>query len=949
MKKLLLVIITFLLCFTLVNAEDSSFLVKDVKVVKSSDGVVLNDKSNVNAIFNDLNQQIKYEATIENKSDKKLYLNFIEVENSSEKFMEYKLDNKSENKVLEPNSSSKINFYVNTLEVEGAGRNLDDNIKINFMISDKIFNPNTFSNILDLIILLVILGVVTYFVKKNKKVQTMILVIGVSIIGIEFVYANNYIEVPLPGNIKYQSQNNIISTGTTLNDKQADYTNAKEVWAYYDKVKNVEVKSLIKEPKEYYKKFDLTENKTGRVMAYLVENNDKDTPYDLKIMSKGVVIANKDSSFMFSFPNTEKVEGLTNVDFRNATTMQGMFIGNENLKKVEIEAIELSNTVDTSYMFYDCEKIEHTKDDFDLTNVINKTMMFIPYLYNEVKTGAQKEIEDTLSKSPTETNIRGNILRNDTINNKYPVYYYRGEVNNNNVKFANFCWKIVRTTETGGVKIIYNGTPNDDGTCKESEDDIIIGNSAFNASNKTLSGVGYMTNDTKHIKKNIVEKTESIVFIDNHYMANDTNEYYYSKDIKYENGQYILINPIKTLWKDKYKELEGYYTCKNTTLDGCSTIYQVVRTSENSHYVYKYSNGATNDNTIYIMGKGYKKNNDGTYSLKDIIKLTNMDWNEQSKELSENNDLYGCRGLKNETCDKINYIHITNYVGGYIEEIIDNRIYAEDVEYIDGKYVLKNIYNSTSWYKDKKMILEKYKYTCLNETKECEKVYHIDATNNLYYSSYIELSNGETIDTFLEKAFENKYDSSVKTYVENWYENNLISYTSLIEDTVWCNNRKIEEGPFSFNNKAEETTYNRFSTSVNITKDTPKIDLNCEQINDSFTVNKNNGNGKLKYPIGLITYYEAFLSGYGSGSYNYATESYLAKPTSTVRYSTMSPSYIDSNNEAVILCLKSNSSMACKPSDIVGVRPAISLKQGIKYTSGNGTKENPYVIEEIEK
>ena len=169
MKKLLLVIITFLLCFTLVNAEDSSFLVKDVKVVKSSDGVVLNDKSNVNAIFNDLNQQIKYEATIENKSDKKLYLNFIEVENSSEKFMEYKLDTKSENKVLEPNSSSKINFYVNTLEVEGAGRNLDDNIKINFMISDKIFNPNTFSNILDLIILLLIsLFVLFYFSLQNK-------------------------------------------------------------------------------------------------------------------------------------------------------------------------------------------------------------------------------------------------------------------------------------------------------------------------------------------------------------------------------------------------------------------------------------------------------------------------------------------------------------------------------------------------------------------------------------------------------------------------------------------------------------------------------------------------------------------------------------------------------------------------------------------------------------
>ena len=122
---------------------------------------------------------------------------------------------------------------------------------------------------------------------------------------------------------------------------------------------------------KYFKEFDLTENKTGRVMAYLTENNDKDTPYDLTIMSQGVVIANPDASFMFSFPNTEKVEGLSNVDFRNTTTMQGMFIGNEKLEKIDTEAIELKSTIDTSYMFYDCEEIEHSKSDFNLENVTN--------------------------------------------------------------------------------------------------------------------------------------------------------------------------------------------------------------------------------------------------------------------------------------------------------------------------------------------------------------------------------------------------------------------------------------------------------------------------------------------------------------------------------------------------------------------------------------------------
>ena len=39
------------------------------------------------------------------------------------------------------------------------------------------------------------------------------------------------------------------------------------------------------------------------------------------------------------------------------------------------------------------------------------------------------------------------------------VYYYRGQVNNNNVIWADKCWKIVRTTFTGGIKMIYNGLP----------------------------------------------------------------------------------------------------------------------------------------------------------------------------------------------------------------------------------------------------------------------------------------------------------------------------------------------------------------------------------------------------------------------------------------------------------------------------------------------------------
>ena len=47
--------------------------------------------------------------------------------------------------------------------------------------------------------------------------------------------------------------------------------------------------------------------------------------------------------------------------------------------------------------------------------------------------------------------------RKGTENDEYPVYYYRGATADNNVMFANLCWKMVRTTSTGGVKLVYNG------------------------------------------------------------------------------------------------------------------------------------------------------------------------------------------------------------------------------------------------------------------------------------------------------------------------------------------------------------------------------------------------------------------------------------------------------------------------------------------------------------
>ena len=73
-------------------------------------------------------------------------------------------------------------------------------------------------------------------------------------------------------------------------------------------------------------------------------------------------------------------------------------------------------------------------------------------------------------------------------------YYYRGNVTNNYVKFADKYWRIVRINGDGTVRVIYDGTSAH--TNGESSEDRQIGTSAFNSSYNDNAYVGYMYGQT---------------------------------------------------------------------------------------------------------------------------------------------------------------------------------------------------------------------------------------------------------------------------------------------------------------------------------------------------------------------------------------------------------------------------------------------------------------------
>lgn len=159
------------------------------------------------------------------------------------------------------------------------------------------------------------------------------------------------------------------------------------------------------------------------------------------------------------------------------------YIGSYSLSKNEEEVITNEELPTTDQVILENQTIEPSKTD-NYTISIDISVN----LYNIIKTNASNETIDFSVRSGT-SGTNG-IYTTTATEGNVPVYYYRGKVDNN-IIFNNMCWKIVRTTETGGVKLIYNGTPTD-GQCLATGDATQIGKSAFNTSYNDNAYVGYM-------------------------------------------------------------------------------------------------------------------------------------------------------------------------------------------------------------------------------------------------------------------------------------------------------------------------------------------------------------------------------------------------------------------------------------------------------------------------
>lgn len=277
---------------------------------------------------------------------------------------------------------------------------------------------------------------------------------------------------------------------------------------------------------------------------------------------------------------------------------------------VSASGVYAANTVYSKNVTYDNSNsgMEATNVQDALDETYNACLP--PTLLNRIKAGATLDTDIDFSEVSGTSNGKGVYIREGTENNDNPIYYYRGAVTNNNVIFADTCWKIVRTTETGGIKIIYNGLPSDSGTCDNTGSDSQIGTKAFisNSGKLSLPGVGYMYGETYYNYQ--------------YSMSDDTTAHYYGNNVTYSYPYYTLNNTIFADWSSIYSnELDNYhYTCFSSSSTTCSFADYIYRATSSAAYFLTLESGETitdalskmldyNTNSSLIKGD---KSTDGT-------------------------------------------------------------------------------------------------------------------------------------------------------------------------------------------------------------------------------------------------------------------------------------------------------------------------------------------------
>lgn len=393
--------------------------------------------------------------------------------------------------------------------------------------------------------------------------------------------------------------------------------------------------------------------------------------------------------------------------------------------------------------------------------------------------------------------------------------------------------------------------------------------------------------------------------------------------------------PISGYYYERYGDYNKVNSFYNSTTANVKHYYALSNYSELNGFGLYY----TEDNEISKDGKRiyfYRGEVDNNYAVlgKYCFNIIRTDENDNVRLIYygeyKNGKCIDKNGIESENLSYSYGIYDNTYVGYMTGDMVQKEVKRDFNIYPDENYYFSSDYeynNETKKYKLKGNIINgkwntdtictssscpvKNYYTCfaISKDKECEKINKINefgttsktsSGNISYYVS--EVSEIKYQSESYEKSVSNKYDSKIKKEIDKWYEDNIKNLGIKMANTVFCNDRDITKENTGYSDI--ETTYAASARA--------KPSYICKLNNDKFTISASNGNGKLKYPVGLPTYDELEIM-------------------DSRRAFTMTPGYF-SNGVSVLNYINSD------------FYPVIAVPGSIYVSQGNGRIDDPYLI-----
>ena len=597
--------------------------------------------------------------------------------------------------------------------------------------------------------------------------------------------------------------------------------------------------------------------------------------------------------------------------------------------------------------------------------------------------------------------------------NNTDVYYFAGDARNNWVKFGGYYWRIIRTNSDGSIRLLYHGTSPETQNAYIGDSEIAF-NENYNDSmyvgykygtSGSLENNRLNTNDST-IKKtidtwykdNLVNYTKYLsttaVYCNDRELGSGTysatgNQFYYvgytrlgaNKNPSYNctneydafsvnNTKAQLTYPIALMTADEISYAGGvwiknaatwYYLNNkgNASIKNGQNEWWLLSAAswdtDKSSVVFKVSSSQDRKAQFGAQSVQYKLHVRPVISLKsDVLHKSGDGSATNPYEIQETPDTIYERLLLDKSTRPGERTDFSTVL------TTDNTktLYTGTEEGTTIYYFAGNA--TDNWVKFGKNASNQDLYWRIIRTNSDGSVrllYHGTSTNTTkaYINSSTAFNSSHTDSMYvgymygtsgsLESNRANTNNSTIKEVIDSWYSSNMTSYAKYLSETaIYCSDREVGEGTYTATGlKFYYAPYTRIDTNKAAT-------YGCTATEDKFTVDSAAGNGKLTYPIALMTVDELVFAG---GAYReesaltwYYYNSVKGSSTGKISWWLMSP-YDWGANSSVFRTYGSDSPghlYARRVDDTLGVRPVISIKGNNLWKSGDGTASSPYEI-----